>query len=102
MSVTKRDTEYVAKLARLGLSEKEKDIFTEQLNSILGYIDIINSVDTGDIKPFSHSGGSSTSPSTPMRDDKAFPFMETAKILDAAPRKEENMFRVPKILETEN
>ncbi|MCG2677110.1 Asp-tRNA(Asn)/Glu-tRNA(Gln) amidotransferase subunit GatC, partial [bacterium] len=44
--ITKRDVEYVAKLARLKLSEKEKEKFTKQLDQILKYVDKLNELDT--------------------------------------------------------
>lgn len=100
MTVTKKDTEYVAKLARLGLTEEEKEIFTGQLNNILTYVNTINSLDTKDISPTAHSqlsaeGGAKT----PIREDIAIPFKNAHKIMEAAPIVEENMFRVPKIME---
>lgn len=102
MSVTKKDTEYAAGLARLGLTEDEKGLFTGQLNNILGYIDIINSVDTKTVLPAVFYGpGGAEDFITPMREDKAVPFKDTGNILAAAPMLEDNMFRVPKILETE-
>jgi len=102
MAVTKKDTEYAASLARLGLSEEEKELFTGQLNDILGYIDAINSVDTKDVLPAVFYGpGGAKAFSTPMREDAAVPFKEPKKILGAAPRLEDNMFRVPKILDPE-
>jgi aspartyl-tRNA(Asn)/glutamyl-tRNA(Gln) amidotransferase subunit C len=102
MSVTKKDTEYAANLARLGLTEDEKELFTEQLNNILGYIDAINSVDTKNVRPAVFYGpGGSAAFKTPMREDKSYPFKAPGKIMSIAPKQEDNMFRVPRILETE-
>lgn len=99
MSVSERDTEHVARLARLGLTNDEKALFTGQLNDILGFIDIINSVDTKDISPTAHA--QMKGKKTPMREDEVAPFKDIERILDIAPLKEEHMFRVPKILESE-
>ena len=93
MSISKEAVEYTAKLARLGLSEEEKTLYAKQLNDILGYVDVINSADTKDISPFA-----STHALTPMRQDKAIQFEGVKKIIDCAPVKEDNMFRVPKIM----
>ena len=100
MPVSKDQTEYVARLARLGLSEEEKDLFTGQLNSILGYVEMVNSLDTKDISPTAYTGrkGKLT---TPMREDKVEKFGNIAGIMNNAPVAEDNMFRVPKILEEE-
>ena len=98
MSVTKKDTEYVANLARLGLSEQEKELFTQQLNNILGYIDVINSLDTGKIEPTT-SAVAIDHKDIVLREDKAVPFKDSAKILETAPKVEDNMFAVPRIWE---
>ena len=102
MTVSKKDTEHVAKLARLGLSESEKELFTAQLNSILTYVETINSLDTKNISPTAHSQLSGEKiAQTPMREDIAKPFKDIEKVMETAPRTEENMFRVPKIMEEE-
>ena len=96
MSISKDVVEYTAKLARLGLSEEEKILYAKQLNDILGYVDAINSSDTKDISPFAF-----THAPTPVRQDKAVRFEGIKKIIDCAPVKEDNMFRVPKIMGNE-
>ena len=101
MSISKETVEYTAKLARLGLSEEEKTLYAKQLNDILGYVEVINSVDTKDISPAFSSSGSrpaATHAATPMRQDAAVQFEGVKKIIDCAPVKEDNMFRVPKIM----
>ena len=54
MRIKKEEIEYIAMLARLFLSEEEKDLFGSQLSSILDYIEKLNELDTSDIKPTSH------------------------------------------------
>lgn len=95
MAVTKKDVEHVAKLARLGLTEEEKEVFTKQLSDILGYAEAINKIDTGSVQPTSHA--------IPMnnvfRDDRAIPCDDTASIIRNAPAQKDNMFAVPRIME---
>ena len=95
MGVTKKDVEYVAKLARLGLTEEEKTTFTEQLSNILDYANTINKLNTEGVEPTSHA--------IPMknvfREDKVIPCKETDLIIKNAPEEEKGMFKVPKILE---
>ena len=99
MSISKETVEYTAKLARLGLSEEEKTLYAKQLNDILGHIDVINSVDTNNISPTASTRLSKDGKNTtPMRQDKAARFEGIKKIIDCAPVKEDNMFRVPKIM----
>jgi aspartyl-tRNA(Asn)/glutamyl-tRNA(Gln) amidotransferase subunit C len=95
MKVTVKDVEHVAKLARLGLTEEEKKRFTEQLSGILEYADRINIRDTKNIAPTSHA--------IPMknvfREDKCIPCENVKEILANAPREENNMFSVPRIMD---
>jgi len=95
MSVTKKDVEHVAKLARLGLSEEEKELFTKQLSDILAFADNLKKLDTKNVPPTSH-----TIPmKNVLREDKVIPFENTEDILANGPDVEENMFRVPRIIE---
>ena len=94
MKVTKKDVEHVANLARLGLTEAEKEIFTDQLSKILEYAETINKLDTKGIEPTFHA--------IPMknvfRKDEVKPCQNPEDILAQAPEEEDGMFRVPKIL----
>jgi aspartyl-tRNA(Asn)/glutamyl-tRNA(Gln) amidotransferase subunit C len=95
MKVTVKDVEHVAKLARLGLTEVEKNRFTEQLSRILEYAETINKLDTKNTAPTSHA--------IPMknifREDKVSEFEDRKSIIRNAPKEESNMFSVPRIME---
>jgi aspartyl-tRNA(Asn)/glutamyl-tRNA(Gln) amidotransferase subunit C len=45
------DLEYIAKLARIKLSESEKNIFLPQLESVLEYLDVLNQANVENIEP---------------------------------------------------
>ena len=49
--ITIKDVEHVAKLARLELTEDEKELYTKQLGDVLKYVDQMNEVDTSNVKP---------------------------------------------------
>lgn len=51
---SKEEVQHIAKLARLGLSDKEIKKFQEELSSILDYFEKLKEVDTFDIKPLTH------------------------------------------------
>ena len=55
MPLTKAEVEHVARLARLELSENEKEQFTGQLNDILGFVEKLNQLDTAAIEPTAHA-----------------------------------------------
>jgi len=95
MSVSKKDVEHVARLARLGLSEEEKDTFTKQLSDILDYANILNKLDTKKTEPTSHA----VPMKNVLREDKAFPCKNTEDIMANGPETEDGMFKVPRIIE---
>jgi aspartyl-tRNA(Asn)/glutamyl-tRNA(Gln) amidotransferase subunit C len=95
VKVTIKDVEHVSTLARLGLSEDEKKVFTDQLSKILDYAATINKLDTKNVQPTSHA----IPMKNVMREDKVIPCDNTSDIMANAPAAEENMFSVPKIME---
>lgn len=56
MSISKKDVEHVAKLARIELQEDEKEKFAGELSSILGFVETLNKIDTSGLTPM--AGGS--------------------------------------------
>ena len=87
--------EHIAHLSRLSLSDKEKGLFGEQLESILSYMDKLNELDTREIEPTSHV----IAISNITRDDVQRPSLEREDALMNAPDKTEKFYRVPKIIE---
>jgi aspartyl-tRNA(Asn)/glutamyl-tRNA(Gln) amidotransferase subunit C len=51
MKVTEQDVNYVADLANLELSAEERSGMVRDLNSILGYVDRLNELDTSNVEP---------------------------------------------------
>ena len=94
MKITGKDVEHVAMLAKLAITEEEKQLFTEQLNVILEYVDQLNAVDTEHIEPTSHV----IPVQNVMRDDSVVPSLPQSEILKNAPEKEDQYFKVPKIV----
>lgn len=93
--ITKKDVEHVAKLARLRLSEKEKEKFAKQLDQILKYVDKLNELDTEKVKPTSHV----LPLKNVFREDKAGKSLKVEKVLENAPEKVKGFFKVPKVIE---
>jgi aspartyl-tRNA(Asn)/glutamyl-tRNA(Gln) amidotransferase subunit C len=85
----------VANLARLEITEKEKDKFTAQLNDILLYIDKLNELDTTGVEPMSHA----ISVTNAFRDDKVMDSIGTQQTLANAPDARGEFFRVPKVID---
>ena len=95
MSITIKDVEHVAKLARLELSEQEQQTFTEQLNAILKYAEKLNELDTDNVEPTSHP----MPLSNVMREDVSKPSLPIEKVLLNAPDEEDGQIKVPAVLE---
>ncbi len=95
MSVTKDDVHYVAHLARLQLTDKEAEGLTKDMNSILGYIETLNEVDTTDVEPLEHV----TELTAPLRKDEAKDPLKHKDALKNAPDADSDFFRVPRVIE---
>ena len=93
--ITRAEVEHVARLARLGLAEDEKERMTLQLDAILGYIDKLNALDTSRVEP--------TTTVIPMvsvmRDDVVRPSLDREEAMANAPDRADAFFRVPRIIE---
>lgn len=95
MSITTKNVEHVAKLARLQLNEAEMEKFTDQLNAILKYAEKLNELDTDGIEPTSHP----MPLSNVMREDAVRPSWPIESVLKNAPDEEDGQFKVPAVLE---
>jgi aspartyl-tRNA(Asn)/glutamyl-tRNA(Gln) amidotransferase subunit C len=95
MSITLKDVEHVANLARLELSDAEKQVFTEQLNGILKYAEQLNGLDTEGIEPTSHA----MPLLNVMREDRTHTSLPIEQVFLNAPEEEEGQFKVPAVLE---
>lgn len=95
MSINIQDVEHVARLARLDLSEEEKEMFTAQLSAILKYAEKLNELDTSNVEPTTHV----LHVSNVMRDDEVKESLPIEKVLRNAPDDEDGQFKVPAVLE---
>ncbi len=95
MSIIDKNTiDYIAKLARIRLSEEEKNRFVSDLESIIGYVSQLNQLNTQNIEPAKHV--------LPLhnicRKDKRKQSLRSEEVLKNAPEKADNMFKVPGII----
>lgn len=95
MKITKEQVEHVAKLARLNLTEEEKEHFTNDMEAIISFADQINELDIKDVKPTDHV----IPINNVFRDDVIKPSMDREQLLKNAPSQENGCFSVPKIVE---
>jgi len=102
--ISKEQVEHIAKLARIELGEKEKEKFSMEISSILDYIDKLNQVDTTKIEPISQvTGLENMTRNDEIRSSESLPCRQAGEIrnniLEEAPAKKGEYFKVPKILE---
>src|SRR5579864_7062829 len=99
--VSENDVSYVAELAHLELTDDERARMLKDLNSILGYIDRLNELDTSSVEPMAQVAsryGESTSADV-MRPDEPRPCMPRDEALQNAPNSDGVFFKVPKVIE---
>jgi aspartyl-tRNA(Asn)/glutamyl-tRNA(Gln) amidotransferase subunit C len=95
MSLSLVEVEYIAELARLELSIKEKERYREQLSAILEYAARLRELDTSGIPPTS----SLLPAGNVLRPDLPRPGLSPEALLGNAPQVQDGQFRVPKILD---
>lgn len=87
--------EYVGILAKLELSEEEKEQAKTDMASMLDYIDKLNELDTKDVEPMSHV----FPVHNVFREDVVTNGDDRDKILKNAPEEKNGMFQAPKTFE---
>ena len=89
------DVAYVARLARINLTETEVKVFQKQLDDVLQYVEKLRQADITDVEPAAHA--------LPIfnvfREDAARDWFTAEQALRNAPRKANSLFIVPKVVE---
>jgi aspartyl-tRNA(Asn)/glutamyl-tRNA(Gln) amidotransferase subunit C len=89
--ISEKDVKHIAKLARLGLTEKEIKKFQKELSPILNYFEKLKEVDVTGIK----STGYSMKIENIMRKDEGSKFKDqSSKLLELAPETKNDYFKV--------
>lgn len=92
--ITKKDVEHVAYLGRLELTAEEKELYTRQLNDILEHFQSLQQLDTENVRPTAHV----LPLKNVFREDWVGQHMSVEKVLANCPDREEDYFKVPKIV----
>ncbi|MBI2251974.1 MAG: Asp-tRNA(Asn)/Glu-tRNA(Gln) amidotransferase subunit GatC [Armatimonadetes bacterium] len=93
--LTKEEVGHIAYLARLEISEIEKESFAGELNSIFNYIEKLKELDAGNIEATFQVFPQDNR----FRDDEAQESLNINEVLANSPEKEDNYFKMPKIIE---
>ena len=97
MPIDRAAVDHVARLARLQLSEQERDNMMTELSKILEHAERIQALELDGIEPTSHA----IELRNVMRADEVRPSVAPDEALSNAPAAEDCRFRVPRILEEE-
>jgi len=89
------EVEHIGELARLGLSDSEKEMFRDQLSAILDYAGMLDRLDTTGIPPTA----SAVPVDNVMRRDEVRPAFPNEEAMANAPDADTSQFRVQAVLE---
>ena len=94
MRITREEVEHVAKLARLEITDAEKEAFSQQLSAILTYVEQLRAVDTTGVEPTA----TVVEQTNVFREDRVQPSLPVEKALRNAPESHDGYFVVPRII----
>jgi len=97
MSLSKQDVEKIAALARLELTGEEKDLYQDQLSSILEYAARLNQLDLDDVQ----STASAVALQNVLRDDEVLASLSIEDALFNAPKQSQDQFQIQAVLDDE-
>lgn len=97
MAIHTDEVRHIARLARLELTEEEQARYTEQLSAILDYAARLQEIDTSHIPPTA----TVLNLQARLRPDEPRPSLPLKRLLSNAPQREDDMFRVPRVLDME-
>ena len=95
MAAPELDVRYIARLARLELSDEEVARYQAQLSNVLTFVEALRKVDVSGVEPTAHA-----SPVfNVFRQDAEQPSFTAQEALANAPRQANNLFVVTKVVE---
>ena len=86
---------YVGLLAKLELSQEEKESAGKDMGRMLDYIDKLNELDTSDVEPMTHI----FSMNNVFREDVVTNGDDRSRMLENAPQQKDGAFKVPRTVE---
>lgn len=95
MKITEDMVDYISQLSRLQLPAEEKTAMTAELERIVAYMDVLNTLDTTDVEPLSHIFPLKNA----LRADQVAPSFDREALLAGSPAGDGETFLVPKAVE---
>ena len=94
MAISREDVAHVAKLSRLALTEDELNMYTQQLDKIIHYVDKLSELDTSKVEPMI----TASAKGNVFRADVVKPGLTRDDALFSAPSHDDEFFRVPPVI----
>ena len=88
------DIEHLAKLARLKLTDAEKELFSKQMGTVIKYIEKLSELDTKNVEPTAHVLGLNNV----FRDDAVKKPLTVQNPINDSPAHSKGHYEVPKII----
>jgi len=95
MKIDKETLNKIAHLARLEFDEKDTEKMMQDMSNMVSFVEKLNEVDTTGIEPLTTMSHEINA----LREDEVKPHLDHDLALKNAPKKDQNYFRVPKVLE---
>jgi len=95
MKIDKDTLNKIAHLSRLEISKKDTDQILKDMNNIVAFVEKLNEVNTDGIEPLTTMSHEINA----LREDAVKPHLSHERALKNAPKKDDDYFRVPKVLE---
>ena len=95
MALTESEVDRIATLARLNPPTAERAALARELSAILGWMDTLGSVDTAVVEPLAHP----LELTARLRPDTVTESNQRERLLAIAPRVEDHLFLVPKVID---
>lgn len=95
MSLSLKEVEHIARLARLNLTDEQKALYRGQLEAILNHIAQLQELDTSDVPPTT----SIVPAGMPLREDKPRESLKLEDLLRNASQENDGQFKIPPVFE---
>jgi len=95
VSITRKDIEHIAHLARLDVGEEEIPAYTEKLDKIIGFIDALDAAEIGDLVPMAHP----LDMTQRLRADTVTETDQRDRYQENASDKQDGLYVVPRVVE---
>lgn len=94
MKITDELLSKIASLSKLSFSEEEKEVYKQDFQKMLDFVDKLQEVDTEGVEPLIHM----TKEVNRLRKDVPSGGLKTSQALSNSPKRDARFFRVPKVL----